>query len=83
VATDRYALTFHFAARLEERGFYWPDVQRVLDAPQKVRFAGADRFGRPKWIVRGEAATGDLIEVVCAIEPGEAEVEFITIYWDS
>lgn len=41
-----------------------------------------DRYGRPKWIISGETATADEIEVVCAVEVDETETEFITIYWE-
>ncbi len=82
VATDRYALAVHFGERMAERGLYWPDVQAVIDDPRDVRAQGMDRYGRPKWIISGETATADEIEVVCAVEVDETETEFITIYWE-
>jgi Domain of unknown function (DUF4258) len=81
VAADRYAVGIHFAERMQQRGLFWLDVQLVLDEPRNVRSQGADRYGRSKWIVSGEAATGDEIEIVCAIETDEAGTEFITLYW--
>lgn len=67
---------------MEERGLFWPDVLAVIDDPQDVRADGMDKHNRPKWIIEGKAATGDDIEVVCAIEIDETETEFITLYWD-
>ena len=82
VEEDRYALTVHFTRRMEERGLFWPGVQAVIDNPQDVRPHGLDKCHRPKWIIRGTAATGDEIEIVCVLEIDETETEFITIYWD-
>ena len=64
------------------RGLFWPDVQAVIDDPYEVRSEGMDKYNRPKWVVGGEAATGDKVEIVCAIETDETETEFLTIYWD-
>lgn len=72
----------HFAERMQERGLFWPDVEAVLYDPEDVRGQGIDRYGRPKWIICGEAAIGDEIEIVCAVEFDETETEFITLYWD-
>ena len=83
VESDRYALAVHFSERMEERGLFWPDVQVVIDDPTGVRSQGVDRYGRPKWIICGEAATDDEIEAVCAIEIDETETEFITLYWEN
>lgn len=82
VDADRYALSVHFSERMEQRGLFWSDVQAVIDDPQDVRSQGMDRFDRPKWVILGEAATGDEIEIVCAIEVDDSETEFITIYWE-
>lgn len=82
VDEDRYAIGIHFAERMEERGLFWPDVQAVIDAPADVRSDELDRYGHPKWIICGEAATGDQIEIVCAIEIDERGTEFITLYWE-
>jgi len=73
----------HFAQRLDQRGLFWPDVEAVIDAPQDVRTGGKDTWGRPQWIVQGEAADGLELSVVCAIDHddrGKLTV-FITIYW--
>ena len=80
VEADRYALAVHFTQRMMERGLFWSDVQAVIDDPQDVRSEGMDKYSRPKWIVCGESATGDVIEIVCAVEIDETE--FITIYWE-
>jgi len=82
IEMDRYALTAHFSERMVQRGLFWSDVQLVIDEPQEVRSQGMDTYYRPKWIIRGEAATGDEIEIVCAVEIDETETEFITLYWD-
>jgi len=81
IEAGRYAFAVHFVQRMAERGLFWPDVQAVIDAPHDVRSEGMDRHNRPKWIVCGEAATGDEIEIVCAIEIEGSETEFITLYW--
>ncbi len=67
---------------MQQRGLFWSDVQVVIDDPRDVWSQGMDRFNRPKWIILGEAATGEEIEIVCAIEIDESETEFITIYWE-
>ena len=82
VEDDRYALAVHFTQRMEQRGLFWPDVQAVMDASEDVWSEGMDRYNRPKWIICGEAANGDEIEIVCAIEMDESETEFITLYWE-
>lgn len=82
IEADRYALTMHFSKRMEERGLFWPDVQAAIDDPTNVRSQGIDKYGRPKWIIEGEAACGSEIEIVCAIEVDEAGTEFITLYWE-
>ncbi len=66
---------------MEERGLFWPDVQAVIDDPQDVRSGGMDKYVRLRWIVRGTAATGEEIEIVCAIELDHRGIEFLTIYW--
>jgi len=80
--SDRYALTVHFSQRMEQRGLYWADVLAVIDDPDEVRSQGMDYFNRPKWIIAGEAAAGDEIEIVCAVEFDETDTEFITLYWE-
>ena len=82
IDADRYALTAHFSRRMEERGLFWPDVQAVIDDPEDVRSQGMDEYGRPKWIIHGEAALGYDIQIVCAIEIDQTETEFITLYWE-
>ena len=82
VEQDRYALGMHFTERMQQRGLFWPDVEAVICDPQDVRSQSLDRYHRPKWVIRGEAATGDEVEIVCAIEIDESETEFITLYWE-
>ena len=62
----------HFAQRMDERGLVWPDVLSVLDGPTGVRDGGPQRWGRPKWIVEGEAADGFSLSVVCVLDRDEA-----------
>jgi hypothetical protein len=82
VDTDRFAVSIHFWQRMEQRGLFWPDVQAVIDDPDDVRRQGIDEYDRPKWIVRGEAAFGGEIEIVCAIEIDKTETEFIKLFWN-
>jgi hypothetical protein len=82
LASDRYAMTVHFSERMVERGLFWTDVQAVIGDPSEVRSQGTDDYDQPKWIIGGEALTGDEIEIVCAVEIDESETEFITLYWD-
>jgi hypothetical protein len=82
VRTDHFLLLAHFWQRMTQRGLIWPDVLAVLDEPTEVRSGGLDRFGRDKWLVRGIAADGLDIELVCALDlddKGEVTV-FITLY---
>lgn len=81
VETDRYALTVHFSRRMQQRGLFRPNVRAVLDDPVDVMSQGADEYGRPKWVICGEAAIGAEVQIVCALEIDEAETEFITLYW--
>jgi hypothetical protein len=81
IQTDRIALTIHFSQRMQQRGLFWPDIQAVIDDPEDVRSQGMDEFNRSKWIIVGESAIGDDIEIVCAIEIDETETEFITLFW--
>jgi hypothetical protein len=80
--SDRYALTVHFSLRMEQRGLFWPDVQAAFDDPRQVHSPGVDDYNRPQWIIRGQAATGEDIEIVCAVERDQTETEFITLYWE-
>jgi hypothetical protein len=82
VAAKRYTVSQHFAQRMDERAFFWPDVLAVLDRPGKVRDDGRDRFGRPKWIIAGNTPDGIALELVCAIDTDERGrlTVFITIY---
>jgi len=82
VAAGRYRVLTHFAQRMDERGLFWPDVLAVLRQPDDVRDGGPERWGRPKWIVAGESAAGERVELVCVLdrdEHGNLAV-FITIY---
>jgi hypothetical protein len=82
VESGRYAISDHFAIRLEQRGLFWPDVQAVIDIPKHVRSQGRDDYDRPKWLIRGVAANDADISIVCAIEVDESETEFITLFWE-
>lgn len=72
----------HFTARMIERGLFWPDIHVVFHKPQDMQSPGMDKYLRPKWIIRGAAATGDLIAIVCVVEMDETHTEFITLYWE-
>ncbi len=82
VAAKRFVVLPHFLKRMDQRGFFWPDLLTVLDRPDDVRSAGPDRFGRPKWIVAGSTIDGLSIELVCALDTDERghTTVFITIY---
>lgn len=82
VAAKRYIVSEHFTQRMDERGFFWPDVLAVLDQPGKVRDDGHDRYGLPKWIIAGDTPDGVALAMVCAIETDERgrSTVFITIY---
>lgn len=86
VAAKRYVVLPHFVQRMDQRGFFWPDVLAVIDDPMDVRDAGRDRYGRPKWIVSGTAPDGIAVELVCVLDRdpdvhrGRALTVFITIY---
>ena len=82
VSVGRYRLLPHFTQRMDERGLFWPDMLAVLDEPADVRDAGADRYGRPKWIVGGMTADGLPVEILCVLdvdENGDITV-FLTAY---
>lgn len=66
---------------MAERSLFWPDVEAVIDDPTEVMSQGMDEYNRRKWIIRGEATTGDAIEIVCVLEIDDTETEFVTIYW--
>lgn len=79
---ERYLVLPHFVDRMGERGLVWPDVQAVIDDPTDVRSGGQDRWRRAKWLVRGKAADGLDIGIVCVLDTdddGNVTV-FITIY---
>jgi len=84
VATERVRLTQHFRVRLTERGLVWPDLLTVMDEPAGVEADGHDAWGRPRWIVSGEAADGLAVKLVCVIDrdtTGKLTV-FITMHWE-
>lgn len=84
VAADRVLVLPHFIQRMDERGLVWPDVLTVLDAPATVQADGMDDWGRPRWIVSGEAADGLSASMVCVLSRdarGESTV-FITLFWE-
>ena len=82
VAAERFTMLPHFRERMAQRGIVWPDILAVLDQPTGVRSGRTDRHGRPKWIIRGTAADGLPIEIVCVQdEDPEGNVTvFITGY---
>ena len=56
----------------------------LFDEPSGAQADGIDDHGRARWIVRGEAADGTMMGVVCAIgrdQAGELTV-FITTFWE-
>ena len=82
VASRRYRLSPHFTQRMDQRVIFWPEVLAVLDEPTDVRPGGPERYGRPKWIIAGKAASGEPMKLVCVLdrdEHGDVTV-FITIY---
>jgi hypothetical protein len=84
IAADRIRLTMHFRVRLVERGMLWTDVLSVFDAPTDAVAGGLDDQGQARWIVRGAAADGTPMSVVCAIgrdRSGQLTV-FVTAFWD-
>jgi hypothetical protein len=84
LAAGRYRLTRHFRVRLAERGAFWADMAAVIDAPASVKGDGLDDAGRSRWIVRGKAADGAAMGLVCAIgrdDAGELTV-FVTAFWE-
>lgn len=82
VKAGRYRLLVHFTERMDERGLFWPDVLAILDAPTDVRNGGPEQWGRPKWIIAGQSAGGDALELVCVLDTDEHGnlTVFITIY---
>jgi hypothetical protein len=68
VRAERFILLAHFRRRMTERGLIWPDILAILDAPVSVRRQGEDDLGREKWLVRGIAADGLDIEMVCVLD---------------
>jgi hypothetical protein len=82
LAEDRYYLTAHFQQRMEQRGLFWPDVEAVIGEPKDVQSQGMDTHNRPKWTISGEAADGEDIEIVCAVETDDTQTTFITLYWE-
>ncbi len=82
VGAGRYQLLVHYRERLAERGLLWSDVLAVLDEPAAIHDAGDDRFGRPKWLINGEAADGLPLEFVCVLDRDARGVVtvFVTIY---
>ena len=82
VAAKRYRVLRHFTQRMDERGFFWPDVAAILDEPSAVRSGGRDPYDRPKWIVTGKTLDGDVVEIVCVLDRDDRDnvTVFITIY---
>ncbi len=84
VAEGRYRVLRHFTRRMDQRGLFWADVLAVLDDPAGVRDDGLDDYGRPKWIINGQAADGLELELVAALDRNDAGelTVFITLYWE-
>ncbi|MBN1489763.1 MAG: DUF4258 domain-containing protein [Phycisphaerae bacterium] len=82
VKAGRFRLALHFTERMDERGLFWPDVLAILDAPADVRDGGPEQWGRPKWIITGQAADGDALELVCVLDTDERGklTVFVTMY---
>jgi hypothetical protein len=68
VRGDRFILLAHFRRRMTERGLIWPDILAIVDAPASVRRQDDDDFEREKWLLRGIAADGLDIELVCVLD---------------
>jgi hypothetical protein len=84
IRTDHVRLTIHFRTRLAERAVLWADLHTLFDAPFSAEPDAWDDEGRSRWIVRGEAADGSELGVVCAIgrdADGEITV-FVTAFWE-
>jgi hypothetical protein len=84
VAKGRYVVLANFVQRMDQRAYFWADVLSAIDLPDDVRSDGVDRWGRPKWIIRGgaEPKLPEPVELVCALDrddDGNVTV-FITIY---
>jgi hypothetical protein len=83
VDAGRYVVSRHFTERMDQRGLVWPDVVAVIEEPSDVFDGGPEQFGRPKWIVAGDAADGLQVEIVCVLDDagaGETTV-FVTLYY--
>jgi len=83
IEAGRFRLTAHFRQRMAERGIVWPDLLAIVDGPAEVKADGADDWGRARWIMSGEAANGEPVDLVCVLDRNDAGelVVFITIYW--
>lgn len=83
VLGGRYLVLGHFARRMDRRGLFWSDIQAVIDSALAVHNDGFDRFGRPKWRVRGVTTDRLDLEIVCALDRDERGnlTVFITAYW--
>jgi hypothetical protein len=81
-AAQRYVVLPHFLQRLDHRGFFWPNIQAVIDDPIDVRFDGRDKYDRPKWIITGRTVDRVDIALVCTIDRDDDGnvIVFITIY---
>jgi hypothetical protein len=84
VNSGRFVMTRHFTERMDQRGLVWPDVLAIIEEPADVRDGGPDNFGRPKWLVSGEASDGLQAEIVCVLDADSAgnTTVLVTIYWD-
>jgi hypothetical protein len=82
VEHGRYLVLPHFVDRMNDRGFFWPDVLAVVESPDDVRPDGRDEYDRPKWIISGKSADGLPVELVCVLDTDDRghTTVFITLY---
>ena len=82
IAEDRIRILKHFLTRMQQRGYFWPDVQHAIENAEQAESAGEDRFGRPKWVIVGPSSGNETIGIVCTFDvddEGEITV-FITLF---
>ncbi len=84
VEHGRVQFVEHFTTRLAQRGLFWADVLAIIEQCAHAREDGLDEFGRPRWLLRGQAAddlTAELLAVLDHDDRGNIVV-FITIYFE-
>jgi hypothetical protein len=82
LAAGRYKLLEHFSQQMDKRGLFWLDALAIIDHPADVRDGGPKKWGRPKWIIAGQSAPSDNLELACVLDTDERGnlTLFITIY---